>query len=300
MRKYIIFILTVLSSQCILAQSETRFVNTSIKKFEKAQETPRRDYFEDIPQRLTYVVLNDDNSMTDLFFKSAVEDGWNLTAFEFCNKAKFQEIKTDTNFYFLLRVNKMPKKGNGPSTEFMTFLKGDLHARELLEEMPELVSIPLFTEDDRSGRIYSYLPAYINIMQNAIQRIIDGKAFYFRNYLPTLPLSDITDKDILFSEEDIIYPISEEEINQKFRGRIKVVSQSEIDAALEEGRPNTVVSLVIGPQTPVKGSYCYKMLVDTENKQLFLYRKHKITAKKGTGFIKNDFRLIAIQFKVRK
>ncbi len=301
MNRTIFILLTALLACPLFGQPNT--INTEIKTFEKAQSSatpPKNNYFEDIPQRLTYVVLNDDNSMTDLFFKKSVEDNWNLTAFEFCDIEKFNEIKCDTNFYFLLRVDKMPKKGNGPATEFMTFVKGNLYVGDLLEEMPELVSMPMFPEDDRSGRIYSYLPAYINIMQDAIQRIVDRKAFHFRNTLPTLQLKDITGKTILFREGDILNSMTQEELDKMFYGNAKIVSQDEIDTALEERRPNTVVSLIIGPETPVKGMYCYKMLLDTETKQLYLYKKHKMKAKKGAGFLKSDIKLIATPFKAQK
>ncbi len=301
MKKSLLILLTALFAYPLFGQKKA--MNTEIKQFEKAQEsshTPQNNYFEDLPQRLTYVVLNEDNSMTDLLFKNAVEEHWNLTAFEFCNMKKFHEIKCDTNFYFLLRADKMPKKGNGPATEFMTFLKGNLYVGELLEEMPELVSMPMLLEDDKSGRIYSYLPAYMNIMQNAIQRIVDGKAFHFRNILPTLQLEMITEgKTILFREGDILMPLSDEQMDAMFHGNAKIVSQDEIEAALQESRPNTVVSLIIGPENPVKGAYCYKMLIDTETKQLYLYKKHKMSAKKGAGFLKSDIKLIATPFKVK-
>ncbi len=295
MRKYIIFTLAILFSQLVSAQQNSP--DLEIKKFEKAQNQSLNNHFEDIPESLTYVVINNDNSMSDLFFKDAVAQNWHITEFEFCSQEKFQEIKCDTNYYFLLRAKRFPKNGKGPAYESISFVKGNNYVGNLLKEMPELVSMPMFHEDDHSGRIYSYLPAYMEIMQNAIQRIVDGKSLPYRQILHTEPLSEITGKTILFREGDISYPISQKELETMFHGRVKIVSQDEIDNAINGQYPNTLVSLVIGPDTPTKGAFCYKMLLDTQTKELYYYKRHRSGSNKPTGFIKKDIKALAKPFK---
>ncbi len=291
MKKYIILTLTLLFSQLLTAQ------NLEINKFEKEQNQSLNNHFEDIPQSLTYVVINNDNSMNDLFFKDAVEHNWHITKFEFCSQEKFHEIKCDTNYYFLLRAERLPKNGKGPAYESISFVKGNNYVGEFLKEMPELVSVPMFPKDDHSGRIICYLPAYMEIIQNAIQRIVDGKSLPYRQKLYTEPLSEIVDKTILFREGDIAFNISQEELDMIFHGHVKIVSQDEIDQALSEQHPDTLVSLVIGPETPVKGAFCYKMLLDTKTKELYYYKRHKTSTRKPTGFTKKDIRTLAKHFR---
>ncbi len=294
MKKHIILLAALLFSQLVSAQNST---NLEIKKFEKAQEQSFNNHFEDIPESLTYVVINNDNSMSDLFFKDAVAENWHLTDFEFCSQERFQEIKNDTNYYFLLRASRYARNGKGPAFESISFVKGNDYVGDLLKEMPELVCMPMFHENDQSGRIYTYLPAYMEIMQNAIQRIVDGKSLPYRQILHTEPLSNITEKTILFREDDITNPLSAQELDVMFKGKVKIVSQEEIDNALNEQYPNTLVSLVIGPETPTKGAYCYKMLLDVQTKELYYYKRHKTTSRKPSGFTKRDIKILSKPFK---
>jgi hypothetical protein len=53
------------------------------------------------------------------------------------------------------------------------------------------------------------------------------------------------------------------------------------------------VGYVVAPAIPDKGSYCYKMLFEADTHILYYYSKHKITAKKGVGFLPEDLKRMA-------
>ena len=55
-----------------------------------------------------------------------------------------------------------------------------------------------------------------------------------------------------------------------------------------ENAPGTLVSYTVFPYDPVPGSYCYKMLIDAGTHKLYYFRKHKITKKRGPGFLTED------------
>lgn len=175
MKKAFAILLPVFAAISLTAQ-ETR-PNMEIKQFEEQKVESNREFYGDLPARMTKVVIAGDNSMTDLIFKNAVEESWNISPFEFCNYDEFERIRTDTNYYFLMRLDKMHRSENDPAMEFVCFLKGNEKAGDNISAMPELIALPLFPADDNSDRIYTYLPAYMNIIQNYLQKIVDGRIY---------------------------------------------------------------------------------------------------------------------------
>ena len=176
--KKTIAVLTALTAAFTMAAQDNNRVDMEIKQFEEQKVDSGREYYRDIPARMTKVVIASDNSMTDLIFKDAVEQSWNISPFEFCSYEEFDRIKSDTNYYFLMRIDKMHRSESDPVMEFVCFLKGNGKAEgDNISAMPELIALPLFPENDNSDRIYSYLPAYMNIIQNYIQKIVDGRIY---------------------------------------------------------------------------------------------------------------------------
>ncbi len=67
-----------------------------------------------------------------------------------------------------------------------------------------------------------------------------------------------------------------------------------MDEIFSEGTFNTVVSYVVAPSEPVNGSICYKMLIGSDNHELYYFKKHKITARNGKGFLTSDVKAIKL------
>lgn len=282
-----------------MAQSNVDF---KIKQFESeldknAKAGKTREYYLDLPARVTKVVLAGDNSMADLIFKNAIEKGWNISPFEFCDYEEFDRLKCDTNYYFLLRVDVEPKKA-GVDMEFMTYIKGSEKAVDGIEKMPELISLPMFDKEDKTGRVFTYMPAYVNIMQNYLQKIVDGKIYpELRRSIKTNDIEKAADRRILFCKEDLAYDYT---VNTPdiFSGHAEVVSYDVAENAIVNGMAGSLVSLVVSPSEPVKGAHCYKMLISTDTYELYYYQKHKITRKKGIGFIKRDIKKLSMPFRL--
>lgn len=298
--KSIFALLLSLLSVLPLYSQQTLHFDGKIKQFEEKKVESRRVYYGNIPEKTTKVVLAGDNSMTDLLYKNAIQKGWYISPFEFCTYQEFDKIKCDTNYYFLLRIESFSKKGDS-SMEFITFIKGDQKAVDGIEKMPEVLSLPIFSEKDREGRIFSYLPAYINIFQSYIASVASGEIYpSFYNRVVTKPLKETWNKTIFFREDDFAFPVTQDMLNKKFNGKAHLVTQEEIDDAIDSERPNTLVSLVVAHSEPIKGSYCYTMLISTDTYDLYFYKKHKISKWRKIGFSKMDLRRIAAPFGVSK
>ena len=293
MRKAIAAILALVTAFQATAQNNPS-VDLEIKQFEQQKIKSEKEYYGDIPARITKVVSSGDNSMADLMFRNAVEENWNISPFEFCDYEEFDQLRTDTNYYFLLRLDKQHRKDTDPSMEFICFLKGNGKAAGDIAAMPELLALPLYPEGDESDRIFSYLPAYMNIIQNYIQKIVDGKIYPSKRgkIYPGTP-DKSRNSSILFNKEDMAYMPPMQEFEKMFRGRAETVSQKNIDTALDTAAARTLVSLTVFPSAEGKGAYCYKMLISADTYELFYYKRHRITPKKGAGFLKSDLRRIS-------
>jgi hypothetical protein len=66
----------------------------------------------------------------------------------------------------------------------------------------------------------------------------------------------------------------------------------DVDTLAEENAPGTIVSYVIAPEDAASGSFCYKLLIDTYNHELYYFRKHRVSKKTGAGFLAEDIKRI--------
>lgn len=293
MKKILTVLFTVMTAVAASAQGSPG-MDMEIKQFQDKKVDSGREYYGDIPARITKVVVSGDNSMTDLLFRNSVEENWNISPYEFCDPEEFDRIKTDTNYYFLVRLDKMHRKADSPAMEFVCFLKGNEKAGDNLSQMPELIALPLFPDNDDNDRIFTYLPAYMNIIQTYIQKIVDGKVYPSkRGEIHLGTMSKSRNSSILFNSEDMAYHAPMQKFEQMFRGRASTVSQEEIDLAMKEAAPRTLVSLVVAPGADSNGSLCYKMLISADTYELYYFKKHKISPKKGPGFLKSDLKRIS-------
>ena len=67
----------------------------------------------------------------------------------------------------------------------------------------------------------------------------------------------------------------------------------DVDDLMREGVAGKVVSYTVAPEGAKPGSYCFKMLIGTEDNTLYFFKKHKISAKFGAGFLEEDLKKIA-------
>lgn len=293
MRKFLFLILTLLITFTSSAQR--------IDSLKNAPPPRRKESLRDLPWKIMKVVLAEDNTMLDLLIKNAVEKGWYISPYEFCSLEKFEQEKCDSNFYFLTRVSAIHKKETEYNMSFLSLRKGSPKAVDDINEMPEILSLPLCPTEDKEGKVFSFLPAYIRIFQAHIQSIIDNNA---NAYLGMTMYNDVLERveidKMLFAEGDFVFPLTQIKLNSDFCGKASLVSFESIEDALSEKTEGTAVSLVLAPNHIERGSICYTMLICTDTYQLVYYKKHKMNKRKGAGFLKSDYKKICAPFRPKK
>ena len=266
----------------------------SLVTWGQAQIDTKKVKISDFTQKITKVVLTG-NMFYDGSLKSEIAAKWHVSPFEFCTMQEYEALKGDDNYYFLLTVQGQFRKESEPGLTFLSLVKGGKNAAEGIDEMLEIVSFPLASAEDPTGREYVFLPAVLDIIQNyALDSMENDINAYtgLPNY--TMNITKSGDMTIVFSEKDLSGEVTPQVRNQCFDEKVLVLEEEEADEYMSPEKSSTLVSYVVAPTSGKAGSYCYKMLIEPQTNTLYYFRKHKITKKAGPGFLAEDIRRIAV------
>lgn len=266
----------------------------SLVTWGQAQIDTKKVKISDFTQKITKVVLTG-NMFYDGSLKSEIAAKWHVSPFEFCTMQEYEALKGDDNYYFLLTVQGQFRKESEPGLTFLSLVKGGKNAAEGIDEMLEIVSFPLASAEEPSGREYVFLPAVLDIIQNyALDSMENDINAYtgLPNY--TMNITKSGDMTIVFSEKDLSGEVTPQVRNQCFDEKVLVLEEEEADEYMSPEKSSTLVSYVVAPTSGKAGSYCYKMLIEPQTNTLYYFRKHKITKKAGPGFLAEDIRRIAV------
>ena len=259
----------------------------------QAQINTKKVKLGDFTQKVTKVVLSG-NEFMDSALKDEVTARWRISPYEFCTLEEFDGLKSSGDYYFLIITNGQFRKDSGPTIQFLTLVKGGEGAEKGIDGMLEVVSLPIAAAQFPSGREIVFLPAFLDIVQgytlDAMEK--DSNAYGgLGNYSGNIMHSD--DMHIVLSRDDLAIPYeSLEDGSISLDEGISIADVEEVDALMLENAENTIVSYVVAPFEPQPGAFCYKMLIDTQTHKLYYYKRHRISAKAGAGFLKDDLKRI--------
>ena len=257
---------------------------------------PSKDEIKQFTASKTGVVLEDDQfSAYNVFIKAAVKEFWKITPFEFINVDEFnvRRLKSEYSFIVLTQTNFEKDKSNS-LFNFVNLLQGkDVNK---LSEMPEICAVPLsFAGEDDFD--YSYkLGAILSFMQKHAQMISDdpsltGRKYlkYYNKYIPEIP-----NKTILVKLEDLVPAIATtERIKEIYTNEIEIVNEDDIIKAIEDKTPNTLILHKVGPVGDRNSGYCFKMLIGTDDANMYYYNEHKISNTNPNGLLPADLKRLA-------
>ncbi len=258
----------------------------------QAQITTRREKLKDFTSKTTKVVLTGDEFL-DEAVKESVAATWTVSPYEFCSNEEFQNLKGNADFYFLMVVKGQFRRESEPGIDMLTLVKGGEGADKSINDMFEVVSFPLRSTEDPSGREFVLLPAFLKIIQEHTTSLTDTEMKAYSN-IGAKDSKKLRIKRIFFWAEDFAPQVDEQTKRSLDEDILIKEDEDEVDEIFSEGTFNTVVSYVVAPSEPVNGSICYKMLIGSDNHELYYFKKHKITAKNGKGFLSSDIKSIKL------
>ena len=244
----------------------------------------------------TCVVLEDEAfSSFNAYIKKAMNEYWKITPFEFIKMADFNARRSDTAFSFIIltETNFERDKANA-MFNFINLLQGKHVVK--LAELPEICAIPLSFagEDDME---YGYkLGAILSFMQKHARMIYEDPSLTGRKYLKyyNKNVPKVINKTILVKKEDLSPAIGTIElIKTIYRNKIEIVTEESIVKAISEKTPDVLILHKVGPVGDGKAGYCFKMLIGTDDSDMYYYNQHIIDKANPNGFLPADLKRLA-------
>jgi hypothetical protein len=258
---------------------------------------PGKDEIKQFSESKTCVVLEDDPfSSFNAYMKEAMKEYWKVTPFEFISVSEFNVRRENPSYSFIILTETNYEKDKTRSVyNFINLLQGK--KVEKLGEMPEICAVPLSYagEDDIE---YGYkLGAILSFMQKHARLIVEDPSKTGRKYLKYYNenVPEVMKKTILVKQEDLSPDIGTiERIRAIYSNKIEIVTEDDIVKAIETKAPNTVILHKVGPvgEKQNKG-YCFKMLIGTDDANLYYYNMHEIDKSNPNGFLPSDLKRLA-------
>jgi hypothetical protein len=279
MRKIFAVVLMILS--CCLLSGQAPFpTGNEIKQFVVSK---------------TCAVLEEGNTVYNAYIKQAMKEYWKLTPYEFITTSDFGTRRSDPSFSFIILTETNYENDKSRSVyNFINLLQGkDI---EELGKMPEICAVPLSCagEDDME---YGYkLGAILSFMQRHAQMISEDPSLTGRKYLKyyNKNIPEVKTRQILVKQEDLAPAVSTiEMIKAIYMYNIKIVPEEVIVKAIQEKSPNTLVLHKVGPAGDRNSGYCFKMLIGTDDSDMYYYNQHTIDKSNPNGLLPADLKRLA-------
>lgn len=253
---------------------------------------PTSTEIKDFTGSTTCVVLESGSSPYNVFIRRAMEEYWRITPYEFISSSVFDTRRDDPAFSFIvLTETSFERDKSKTAYNFINLLQGkDV---EEMEKMPEICAVPLSLSgvDDLE---YGYkLGAILSFIQKHARMISEDPSLtgrrYLRYYNKNIP--QIPTKTILLKQEDLSPSInSAEKIQAIYKNRIELVTEEAIMEAIQKKLPNTLILHMVGPGGGTKAGFCFKMLIGTDDSDMYYYNQHLIDKTNPNGLLPADLK----------
>jgi hypothetical protein len=257
---------------------------------------PSKEEIKQFTQSKTCIVMEEDLvSAYNTYIKKAVKEYWTITPYEFIEVKEFniRHLNPDYSFIVLTQTN-YEKDKSGAMYNYINLLQGKSGSN--LGEMPEICAVPLSfaSEDDLD---YGYkLGAILSFMQKHASMISDDPSLTGRKYLKYYNkyIPEVANKTILVKQEDLSPGISTiEKIKAIYNHKIEIVSEEDIMKAIADKTPNTLILHKVGPPGDKNSGYCFKMLIGTDDSNMYYYNQHLIDKSNPNGLLPADLKRLS-------
>lgn len=257
---------------------------------------PSKNEISQFSSSTTCVVLEDDAfSPFNAFIKKAMEEFWTITPFEFIDQDEFEiRMKKSDYSFIMLTETTYDKDKSGSAFNFINLVQGKYVNR--ISALPEICAVPLSSsgEDDLD---YGYkLGAVLLFMQKHAGLIMEDPSKTGRRYLKFYNenIPSVLARRILVKQDDLSPAIGDQDkIRAIYSGKVEIVTEEEIVKAIQERSPSTVILHKVGPSGDVTGGYCFKMLIGTDDSNMYYYNSHTVDDSNPDGFLPSDLKRLA-------
>ena len=257
---------------------------------------PDKEEIRQFTQSKTCVVLEENQmSVFNAYIKDAVKKYWTMTPYEFIEAREFnvRRLKPEYSFIVLTQTS-YEKDKSGTFYNFINLLQGKSGSK--LNEMPEICAIPLSAAGDEEVEYGYKLGAILKFMQQHARMIAADPSLTGRKYLKyyNKNIPEVAARTILVMEKDLSPAINTiDKIEAIYKHDIKIVPESEIEKAIDEKAPGTLILHEVRPAGDKNSGYCFKMLIGTDDSDMYYYRQDLIDKSDPAGLLPADLRRLS-------
>jgi hypothetical protein len=257
---------------------------------------PNKEEIKQFTESKTCIVLEEDQMSTfNTYIKEAIKEFWTITPYEFIEVKDFNVRRLNPAFSFIvLTQTNFERDKSGALYNFINLLQGKSGSK--LGEMPEICAVPLSfaSEDDLE---YGYkLGAILLFMQKHAAMISDDPTLTGRKYLKyyNKNIPEVANKTILVKQEDLSPDISTiEKIRALYHNKIEIVPEEAIMKAIADKTPATLILHKVGPVGNEHSGYCFKMLIGTDDSDMYYYHQHLVDKSNPNGLLPADLKRLS-------
>lgn len=247
----------------------------------------------DFMTRTTKVVMSG-NPILDAALSEEVKTRWRISPFEFCTLSEYESIKNDPSYYFLCLQEYTPRKETKPGLTFLVLKKGgNPNEKQSLDAAFEVISIPFADTGESTGREYTYIPAFIDIIQRFVENALVSEAAVYMglNAVTGYPLKKAGRK-IYITEQDLSEKVDSTKKAKLFGKNVILTDTHTADSVFLSGATDALVSVVMAPTGLSRSATSYQMLISADTHELYYYSTHPFKGTKKSGFRPYDLFMI--------
>lgn len=255
-----------------------------------------KDQLAQFKKSTTYVVM-DNNPMLgyNITIKSAIEKFWKITPFAILSYEAFDSVRTDPSKSFILLTKaNLTKDKREAEYLYLNILMG-ANVKEL-NDMPEILTLPLdYTGAGENSYTYK-IGVMVRFAQEHIKNMLAAERItQFRNLkYNNTNVKDIKQKTLLLEETDLAEEVNTlEKIKALYPYTVKIVSADDIEKAVFDQTPNTLILHQIEPGDDDNVGRSYKIIYGVDDNKIYYFNFENITQKRPAGMLAKDFRRIA-------
>lgn len=244
----------------------------------------------------TCVVLDDDSfSPYNAYIKQAMNEYWKITPFEFIKTAEFNVRRHDSAWSFIVLTETAFEKDKSNSAfNFLNLLQGKDVYR--IADMPEICAIPLTFAGEEEMEYGYKVGAILSFIQKHARLISEDPSLTGRKYLKyyNKNVPEVVNKTILVKQEDLAPSIGTlDKIKAIYKYSIEIVPEETIVKAIQERAPGKLILHKVGPPQGRTWGYCFKMLIGTDDSDMYYYNQHTIDRSNPNGLLPADLKRLA-------
>jgi len=258
---------------------------------------PGKDEIKQFSASKTCVVLEDDPfSSFNAYIKDAMKEYWKVTSYEFIAVRDFNVMRSKPAYSFIVLTQTNYEKDKTASLyNFINLLQGK--SVNKIGEMPEICAVPLSYAGEEDIEYGYKLGAILLFMQKHAQLIMEDPSKTGRKYLKFYNenVPQVMNKTILVKQEDLSPDINTmDKLKAVYSNKIEIVPEEDIEKAILSKAPNTVILHKVGPVGEKQDEgYCFKMLIGTDDSNMYYYNMHTIDKNNPNGFLLSDLKRLA-------